>query len=417
LELAHTQYRDADWYNRDFALSNQAAFDALLDIWKFWMVYSGCDGFRVDTFKHFPPRRAAQLTQTLRQFAADRLGMDDFLVLGEIGGTDDDAASYLEYAEDEHLRVLGIGGRRQSLRRIAGGAEDAPSADEVLEPVVGDVHVELVRDRVMMTIDDHDGLGLDPACRLAGSYSPNAVVGAAALLLFGPGIPCLYYGTEQALAGPVGSDAALWLDAEPSQNHPSRWGVRTRGHNGDRYLREAMFGPVHPRRAGEAGMGSGADAFDDLLPGFGPNGTSGYHVFNENSPWFRALAKLIALRKNHEVLWAGAIHTCPLRVVGDSEFSVSAGAGVVAWTRSADGQRALIVLNNGRLGAASGECQVALPEGFAVNSALSLAAAVSAAEAAQLPPQTVLQVGSVDSAERAVNVGGIAPFSVQVYLG
>ena len=57
-----------------------------------------------------------------------------------------------------------------------------------------------------------------------------------AVQLFTLGIPCIYYGTEQAFAGPAHSQLR-WLTGEG-------WGG---GDHADRYLREAMFGPDHPR--------------------------------------------------------------------------------------------------------------------------------------------------------------------------
>ena len=72
-----------------------------------------------------------------------------------------------------------------------------------------------------------------------------------AIQLFTLGIPCIYYGTEQAFAGPERSER---------DQHLHDYGGT------DRYLREAMFGPEHPRLNGRAALG-GATAFDAQLPG------------------------------------------------------------------------------------------------------------------------------------------------------
>ena len=61
---------------------------------------------------------------------------------------------------------------------------------------------------------------------------------ATALQLFTLGIPCIYYGTEQAFAGPAQHQLPFLLDE----------GWNDAGNFGDRYLREAMFGPTSPAR-------------------------------------------------------------------------------------------------------------------------------------------------------------------------
>ncbi|RUR72296.1 hypothetical protein ACF3DV_00210 [Chlorogloeopsis fritschii PCC 9212] len=63
------------------------------------------------------------------------------------------------------------------------------------------------------------------------------VVAATAFQLFTLGIPCIYYGTEQAFADPAQSQFQF-IRAE---------GWKDPGNFGDRYLRETMFSGEHPR--------------------------------------------------------------------------------------------------------------------------------------------------------------------------
>ena len=65
----------------------------------------------------------------------------------------------------------------------------------------------------------------------------------------------------------------------------------------DKYLREAMFGPEHPRLGGRAGLAAGPAGVDDTLPGFGPFGTTGHHCFDDGSPAYLRIAALAAVRK------------------------------------------------------------------------------------------------------------------------
>ena len=71
--------------------------------------------------------------------------------------------------------------------------------------------------------------------------------------LFGLGIPCIYYGTEQGLrSGPEPSERP-WLGTvtDNGQQVPAFGRI-------DVLLREAMFGPDHPRASGFAGAQGGS---------------------------------------------------------------------------------------------------------------------------------------------------------------
>jgi hypothetical protein len=88
--------------------------------------------------------------------------------------------------------------------------------------------------RHVSIVDDHDHVFGEKVRFSSEAASAHQVAAATALQLFSLGIPCIYYGSEQALAGP-----------EPAER---RWLPGWKG--SDRYLREAMFGPEHPRRRG-----------------------------------------------------------------------------------------------------------------------------------------------------------------------
>ena len=389
------EIRDADWFNRDFRYDVSLApgqldehgrpplIESMIGIWTYWLAMTDCDGFRVDTLKHVPPPTAAQFCQQVRAFAEAQLDKPDFLIVGEVGGSDAEAAQYLELDPDPYLRVLEVGERRYQLRQVAGGDQDAPTADYVLTPTLPNVDSSRLRDRVMTSIDDHDGLGTGAPLRFAARYFPEAVPRAVALLLFGPGIPCLYYGTEQALHGPDQANLPYLGSGD--------YGLGNYGQGGDRYLREAMFAPVHPRKAGKAGMLSGANGIEWDLPGFTPGGPGTSSRF-EDSDTFQAIRTLLAARKDHDQLWRGAIEVCPVGTSG-AAFENNPGAPVIAWTRSyrndaGSRQSALIVLNRRGVGSGAWHCAVQLPASFTVHASLSLLCAVAgnAAGASQQLP-------------------------------
>ena len=97
-------------------------------------------------------------------------------------------------------------------------------------------------ERHVSILDDHDhvfGEKVRFSAEIPDSYAVKdyQVVVPTAIQLFTLGIPCIYYGTEQAFSGPAQSQLG-YLSAE---------GWKNGGNHGDRYLREAMFGPEHPR--------------------------------------------------------------------------------------------------------------------------------------------------------------------------
>ena len=91
-------------------------------------------------------------------------------------------------------------------------------------------------------LDDDDHVSGDKV-RFSSDATPldHQVVAGVAMQLFGLGIPCIYYGTEQAFAGP---------------EKPRRRYLPDYNGGKDKYLREAMFGPDHPRASGRAGIGN-----------------------------------------------------------------------------------------------------------------------------------------------------------------
>jgi glycosidase len=394
LELSDSEFRVSDYRNRDLEYPLHRPSDgrrltyrdqqlapnlaAMIKLWSYWIAEFDLDGFRVDTFKHVPKWVAADFVTAVRDFAKS-IGKSDFLMVGEVGGTDAQADTFLDI---DGVHVLELGGRRNDLREL--GAGNGSTVDRVLLPqpskgwldglvergkTTGNRQTEpdpdlskrnfeayqrpefktLIRDCVVTTIDDHDGLNLDRQTRIAGRYGEYAVVPAVAGLLFGPGVPCLYYGTEQALAGPQDAAQLLgglgWI-ANGNRNDLDRcpgWGNQPQG--GDRYLREAMFGPQHPRGAGASGLPG--HPVDTALPGFGPAGTAGFHVFDRQAFWYRAIAAMAGARKRYPVLGVGDITRVRNGSVdGGGGMGDPLPAQLLAWTRhDANGNLAVVVLD------------------------------------------------------------------------
>ncbi|MCX6674370.1 MAG: alpha-amylase family glycosyl hydrolase [Methanothrix sp.] len=323
---------------RDFDLDSPGLLNDLAKCYKYWIALTDCDGFRIDTLKHVSFEQGRNFCGTIKEFAAN-LGKENFFLVGEIAGGDYTAQRYLEALDRNLNAALDIGEMRLVLSGVAKGLTHPGAYFQGFNSnVVFGSHRNLGNQHVSI-LDDHDHVFGEKIRFSAEAASEAQVAAGVALQLFTLGIPCIYYGTEQAFAGPEEMERK-WLPD---------WKIS------DRYLREAMFGPEHPR---PAGTGSLTDERDSSLPGFGPFGTAGYHCFDPKFPVFRKIAALAALRQAFPALRHGRQY---LRKTALLEKELSSfdfyGAGyeaagerldgqIVAWSRILDDEEVLCVLNS-----------------------------------------------------------------------
>lgn len=158
---------------------------------------------------------------------------------------------------------------------------------------------------VVTLFDDHDQVreGRDMARFCGDRHNPGyrylkAVLG---LNLYSMGIPCLYYGTEQAFDGAGGDD---------------------------RYLRECMFGGT-----------------------FGSLQSTGRHFFNEDHEIYRFIAEVSALRTHHLALCWGRQYLRPISASGEAgtlglpRLLGGQIRSIVPWSRLFDNQEILLAIN------------------------------------------------------------------------
>jgi glycosidase len=314
---------------RDLATDVDPTLTRLIDVYKYWIALTDCDGFRIDTFKHVAVEQARNFCGAIKEYALG-LGKNDFFLVAESPG--DDAALFALDSLRRNLNaVLDLGGARPALEAVGKGLAP-PTAYfngfNALDPGLGS-HRNL-GDQHVSVLNDHDQIG---AVRLR--FTPDVgfdhqVVAAVAIQLFTLGIPMIYYGTEQALAPPETSVRQFLPDFPGQVEHPS-----------DRYLREAMFGPAHPRRSGTAGLPPGTP--DPDLPGFGPFGTAGHHCFDPAHPAYRRIAALTTVRRQLPVLRHGRQYMRPIAT--DGAFLLPAAGDLICWSRLLDIDEALVVVN------------------------------------------------------------------------
>jgi glycosidase len=213
---------------RDFRLD--ASLNDLARCFKYWIALTDCDGFRIDTLKHVSLEEARNFCGSIKEFAANQ-GKENFFLVGEIAGGDYGEDRYLDVLDRNLNAALDIGEMRPTLTGVAKGlippraffgGFDAGNAVMGSHRNLGNRHVSI--------LDDHDHVFGQKLRFSSEAASDHQVAAGVALQAFSLGIPCVYYGTEQALAGPEPGERP-WLPD---------WG------GSDRYLREALFGPEPP---------------------------------------------------------------------------------------------------------------------------------------------------------------------------
>jgi glycosidase len=352
LDDAHAEHKRTDFFAlKDLALDGAETLSALIDCYKYWIAATDCDGFRLDTVKHLSLEEARNFCGALREFA-DRIGKRQFLIVGEVAGGDaaqDFVIDHLASARRNLSAALDIAGARLTITDVAKGLRPASDYfDGFDEASRGFESHRAFGDRHVSIVDDHDhvfGVKLRFSAGIpdASPVKDRQIVVATALQLFTLGIPCLYYGSEQAFAGPAQSQLPFLVG--------QGWG------RNDRFLREAMFGPAHPRAGHDADLATQVLEQDETLPGFGPFGTFGTHAFDTTSPAYRRIEALCSARAQHAVLRVGRQYQRPIRVFGD--FALPAAGELVAWSRILDTDEAVVAVNPNGEAARGGQVVVA----------------------------------------------------------
>jgi glycosidase len=305
-----------------------ATLRLLVRCYQYWIALTDCDGFRIDTLKHVSFEQGRNFCGAIKEFAA-RLGKHDFFLVGEVAGGDYNEDRYLDVLGQNLNAALDIGEMRLDLAGVGKGLLHPSAYFDGFDPgraVMGS-HRNL-GNRHVSVLDDHDHVFGEKVRFSSESSSDHQVAAAVALQFFTLGIPCVYYGTEQAFAGPEASERGYL---------PSWKGS-------DRYLREAMFGPEHPRKSGRAGLGTGAGGIDTDEPGFGPFGTAGRHCFDPQFPTYRRIAAMAAARRRYRVLRSGRQYLRPTNFLGRG-FAVYGPGELLAWSRLLDDEEAVCVVN------------------------------------------------------------------------
>lgn len=277
---------------------------ALCEVYKFWIALADIDGFRVDTVKHMDPGATRFFTSVIHEFAQS-IGKESFYLIGEITGGRKMAFNTLE--ETGLNAALGIDDIPDKLEYLVKGFRNPSEYFDLFRNsllVKKDSHVWF-KNKVVTIFDDHDQVRKgDNKARFChdevqGQQNYRVLLNVLALNVTTMGIPCIYYGTEQYFNG--------------------------HGTN-DRYLREAMFGGK-----------------------FGAFESRNRHFFNEDSPAYKKLARILKIRKEKIALRRGRQYLRPISGDG-ANFGMPNMIGnemrsVVPWSRIFNNKEMLLAIN------------------------------------------------------------------------
>ncbi|MCI4627171.1 MAG: hypothetical protein L3V56_14580, partial [Candidatus Magnetoovum sp. WYHC-5] len=342
----HAEHKRSDFFTlKNFALDNPSTFHNLALCYKYWIAITNCDGFRLDTLKHVSIEEARNFCNTIKMFA-ESIGKCNFFLVGEIGSGDFFQDAYLDQLAVMRSNLdaaLDIGEQKRALLEVSIALLPASrylngfmanSYDFGSHRNTGKRHISVV--------DDHDQLYAIGKLRFSSFIPEDApskdyhICVPTAIQLFTLGIPCIYYGTEQAFCGPAESQLKF-LYSE---------GWNQVDNYGDRYLREAMFGPEHPRANHNYSLETQLTETDLTVPGFGPFGTAGKHCFNKQHPSYIRISAMTKLRATHEVLRYGLQYQREVQLPGGDFRILDVGDELIAWSRIYPGsQEALCIVN------------------------------------------------------------------------
>lgn len=319
-ELATDFGRSSDERGFEFIVRN-----TLIAAYQWVIAEFDIDGYRIDTLKHVERAFARVFGNAMREYAQS-IGKKNFFTFGEVFDSEEKLAQYTGRFATDPDDLVGVDAALDfplffTLPDVVKGLRPPSALDELFrhrravqsgatgQGVLVSTHGDAGQFFTTF-LDNHDQKArfrfIDPADPDRYDAQVSAAVGCLYSLL---GIPVLYYGTEQGLAG--------------------------RG-DSDENVREALWG----------------------APGGG---------FDETNPFFVEIRKIAAVRASEPALRYGRQYFRPISGSG-ADFGISTAApGIVAFSRILNDREIVIVANTMTRSAFSGFCLVDFalnPDGY-----------------------------------------------------
>ncbi|MCF7857904.1 MAG: alpha-amylase [Candidatus Cloacimonetes bacterium] len=277
------------------------ALKVLTECFKYWIAFADLDGFRLDTVKHLEAGATRYFVREIHEFT-ETIGKNNFYVIGEITGGFEFAINSLQKTGID--AALGINRIPEKLENVAKGYLDPIEFFSLYKnsELLGEEEYSWYKDNVVTMFDDHDMVTQSgfKSRFCADKTTAPLLLNALFLNLMSPGIPCIYYGTEQGFDG---------------------------SGEGDKYVREAMFGG-----------------------NFGAFRTHGKHFFQEQHPVFLELAKIIAIRKANLALKQGRLYQREISY-NQKDFALphkigkERHTGIIVWSRIISDEEIILAVN------------------------------------------------------------------------
>ncbi len=308
----------------DFRTESAYVRSNLTAIYQYWIQQVGFDGFRVDTVKHVDQGFWQSWCPPVHAFAATN-ARPNFFMFGEVfdtnetlcgsftgtkGGGPFELDSVLDYPLYFILNSVFATGGGATSQIETHYANVAANYDTNAQP------------RLVTFLDNHDN------ARFLNTGTTNRLAVALVFLYTARGVPCLYYGTEQAFNGAT-----------------------------DPYDREDMF----------------AGQFKDA-------GLAGVDSFNMTHPLFQFVAQLNNFRRLYPALSLGT-HV--------NQWNNAAGPGLFAYSRVLNTQEVFVVFNTATASQTLPGRTVTYPAGTVLANLLNPGETITVLTGSQTPGITV----------------------------
>jgi glycosidase len=163
-----------------------ATLEILIAVYSYWFAVTDCDGFRIDAAKHIPPKWLNTFVDAMKALTAS-VHKTSFFIFAEI-------ISNQSYISKYHTidGYLDFDFHFSFVPNMYGEKKRKSAIQSQPRPV----------DKVPIRfLDNHDQVGQMPKHRIAYRMKEKALCNLLRAFLCMPGIPCIYYGTEQGLKG------------------------------------------------------------------------------------------------------------------------------------------------------------------------------------------------------------------------
>ena len=207
---------------KELVTNNQTVRNVLIKVYQYAIAYYDIDGFRIDTLKWIEEDFARTFGNAIREYALS-IGKKNFFIFGEVAGSEEELARFIGRHTADEYGIIGVDSDLDfplsyKLPQVIKSADNVTPKDiedmynyrKSCQKTLISSHGEAGQYFVTF-LDNHDTHwrfyhGIP-------QYEDQFYLGISALLTL-PGIPCMYYGTEQGLYGGGNSDKcvrqALW---------------------------------------------------------------------------------------------------------------------------------------------------------------------------------------------------------------